>query len=113
MKVQLPATFSKITSRADRSFKIEFETRELGNEAPVLMSLLQSEGWVLFSPNEFQEKDVPDEKADAMTGQKTQAQRLRATIYRLWEQSGKKGNSEQYYQTVMEGLIDQLKEKLE
>lgn len=114
MKVTLPAILSGVASRKDRSYTLKFETRELrGTEAAILLDELQAEGWLLFSSNELSEADIPDEKADSMTGQKTQAQRLRGVIFRLWEQNGKKGNSEEYYRTVMESLIDQLKEKLE
>lgn len=115
MKVLLPATLSKVTSRKDRSYTLSFDTRELsGTEAATLLGELMNEGWLLYSPNEdLKEADVPDEKADSMTGQKTQAQRLRGVIYRLWEQSGKKGNSNEYYLSIMESLIDQLKERLE
>lgn len=114
MKVTLPAILSGVASRKDRSYTLKFETRELrGEEAAILLDQLQAEGWLLFSSNELKEADIPDEKADSMTGQKTQAQRLRGVVYRLWEQNGKKGNSEEYYRTVMESLIDQLKEKLD
>lgn len=114
MKVLLPVILSGVASRKDRSYSLKFETRELrGTEAAILLDELQAEGWLLFSPNELTEADIPDEKADSMTGQKTQAQRLRGVIYRLWEQNGKKGNSEEYYRSVMESLIDQLKERLE
>lgn len=114
MKVMLPAILSGISSRKDRGYNLKFETRELrGSEASLLLEQAHNEGWLLFSPNELKDTDVPDEKADAMTGQKTQAQRLRGTIYRLWEQKGKKGNFEEYYRSVMESLIDNLKEKLE
>ena len=37
-----------------------------------------------------------------MTGQKTQAQRLRGVIFRLWEQNGNKGDSETYYRAMLE-----------
>lgn len=113
MNVQLPATFSKITSRVDRSYKLEFETRELGEDVATLMTLLQNEGWLLFSPNELQETDVPDEKADSMTGQKTKSQRLRGVIFKIWESKGSNGSFETYYQNYMEVLIGQLKEKIE
>lgn len=115
MKVLLPAQLTKVSSRSDRSYKMEFSTRELsGSEAAALLGQLMQEGWLLYSPNDdVTEADIPDEKADSMTGSKTQAQRLRGVIYRPWEQNGKKGNSEEYYRSVMESLIDQLKEKLE
>ena len=115
MIVKLPAIFSKVTSRADKSYKLEFETRELsGNDASILLGLLQQEGYLLYSPNnDITETDVPDEKADTMTGRKTQAQRLRAVIYRIWESKGSNGSFETYYQSYMEKVIDQLKEKIE
>ena len=104
-----------MASRKDRSYTLKFETRELsGESASALLGLIHNEGHLLFSPNDdLEEADIPDEKADSMTGQKTQAQRLRGVIYRLWEQNGKRGNSEDYYRSVTESLIDQLKAKLE
>lgn len=115
MIVKLPAIFSKVTSRADKSYKLEFETRELsGNDASILLGLLQQEGYLLYSPNnDIEEADIPDEKADTMTGRKTQAQRLRAVIYRIWESKGSNGSFETYYQSYMEKVIDQLKEKID
>ena len=115
MKITLPAILSGVASRKDKSYTLKFETRELrGQDAAMLLDYLQSEGYLLFSPNDdITEADIPSEKADAMIGKKTQAMRLRGVIYRLWEQRGSEGNSEEYYRTVMESLIDQLKEKLE
>lgn len=113
MKAQLPAIFNKITSRADGSYKLEFESRELsGADATVLLGMLRQEGWLLFAPNKIQEQDIPDEKADAMTNQKTQAQRLRAVIYKIWEGAGSSSSFETYYQSYMERIIDQLKERI-
>lgn len=95
--------------------KLEFETREFsGSEAAALMEQRNKEGWLIFSPrDDLTEADIPDEKPDAMVGTKTQAQRLRAVLYRLWEQSGKKGEFEDYYRSKMENVIEQLKEKLQ
>lgn len=115
MKALLPASLKKVSSRADRSYDLTFTTRELaGEEASFLLGQLQTEGWLLYSANDdIENADVPDEKADAMVGQKTQAQRLRAVIYVLWEQRGSKGNFEEYYRTYLEGIIEQVKAKLE
>lgn len=114
-KFSLPVVFIKPVFKADRSVRLEFETRELnGDEIAVLADHRQTEGWMVYSSdNDIKEADIPDEKPDAMVGTKTQAQRLRGVIYRLWEQNGKKGDSESYYKSVMENLIDQLKDKLE
>lgn len=115
MKVLLPATLSKVASRKDRSYTLSFDTRELsGNEAATLLGELMNEGWLLYSPNEdLTEEDVPDEKADSMTGSKTQAQRLRSTLYVLWKQRGQNGSFESFYRSNMETIIELIKEKLE
>lgn len=80
----------------------------------MLMDLLQSEGYLLFSPNDdLTEKDIPAEKADALVGKKSQAQRIRNTIYVLWEQRGRKGKFDDFYDAITESIIDQLKDKLD
>lgn len=115
-KIILPVLFVNPVFKVDGSVKLIFETRELsGVDIAVLADYRMKEGWLMFGANEkdLKEAEVPNEKADPMTGQKTQAQRLRGTIYRLWEQNGKKGDSESYYKSIMESLIEQLKEKLE
>jgi hypothetical protein len=113
-KVILPAILSGVASRKDKSYSLKFDTRELsGESASILLDLLQQEGYLLFSPNDdFTEADVPDEKADSMTGRKTQAQRLRGVIFKIWESKGSNGSFETYYQSYMESIIDQLKEKI-
>lgn len=115
MKVHLPAILSGVASRKDKSYTLKFETRELkGTEAAMLLDYLQSEGYLLFSPNDdITEADIPKEKADASMGAKSPSQRQRAIIYRLWEQRGKEGDFEAYYRSKMEYLNDLLKEKLD
>lgn len=116
MKIVLPAVFSRPVFRADGSVKLEFDTREFsGEEAATLMEQRQKEGWLLFSPNKdiTEITDIPDEKADSMTGQKTQAQRLRGVIFRVWEKKGKPGDSESYYRSYMERIIEREKANLD
>ena len=116
MKVAYASKIEKVETRADRTLKIVIGTsREMSaEEKTVLFSLADQEGYTLHSmDNDLTEKDIPDEKPEKMTGSKTRAQRLRGAIYVLWEQSGKKGSSEDHYQRVMEGIINQVKEKLE
>lgn len=114
MKVILPAVFTRPVFRADGSVKLEFDTREFGGEdATTLMEQRQKEGWLLFSPNEMEVVDIPDEKADSMTGQKTQAQRLRGVIYKVYEKRGKQGDFESFYRAYMERLIEREKSNLD
>jgi len=117
MKTLLPAGLKKVSSRADRSYDLTFSTRELGGEeAAFLLDQIHNEGWLLWALNEsdVSETDIPDEKADSMTGQKTQSQRLRACIYILWQQRKKSTKTfEAFYSHFMEQLINQVKDKLE
>lgn len=114
-KFSLPVQFIKPVFKIDRSVRLEFETRELsGMEIGILADSRQTEGWLVFSSNDdIKEEDIPDEKADPMMGSKTQAQRVRAVLYRIWEQQGKKGDFESYYKSATEKIIEQLKEKLD
>lgn len=114
MKVLLPASLTKVETRADRSIKLVFETRELGEDSVTLFKLAHSEGWLVFSPtDDIEDTDIPDEKADSMTGTKTQAQRLRASLFVLWQQRGAKGDFENYYKSMTEKFIETVKEKLD
>lgn len=115
MKVVLPAVFTKPIFRVDGSVSLVFDTREIaGSEAAILMDQRQKEGWLLFSPNKDMDiVDVPDEKADSMTGQKTQAQRLRGVIYKIFEKRGKQGDFETFYKSYMERIIEREKVNLD
>lgn len=114
--VKLPAIFDAARSRKDRSFRLEFETRELGGEdAAALFSHLHSEGWLLYAANEddIDAVEVPTVKADAGTGQKTPSQRLRSVLYIYFKQLGEPGDFEDFYRTRLERVIDSYKDLLD
>lgn len=114
MKVTLSAQLLKVESRVDKTYKLIFNTQELqGDEAAKLLPLLMSQGWLLFSPVELEEEDVPEYKPDKLTGQKSQAARIRGALYRKWEQQGKKGDFEMFYNIATERYLDQIKASLE
>lgn len=110
--IQVPASVQNMNPRADRSWKLVFETgRELtGEEVKLLTDNFQGEGWLLFSPNEIQTADVPDVDVEE-TGKKP-SQRLRNVIYRLWEHQGSHGDFEMFYRVSMERAINNVKERL-
>jgi hypothetical protein len=98
--------------RADRSWRLQFETRELtGDEVKILADNFQGEGWLLFKPNEFVVAEIPTTEADS--GTKSQSQRLRDVIFIMWKQKGGRGDYETYYRLTMEKLIEYIKDKLE
>lgn len=111
--IEIPAQPVDLKPKADRSWKLTFETRELnGSEVALLADNFQGEGWLLFKPNDhINPSEIP--KAIADSGSKSQSQRLRDVIFILWKQQGGKGDFEMYYRTQMEKLIEYVKQKLE
>jgi len=111
--LQVPAQIVDFKPRADMSVKISFETRQLtGDEAALLMDNFRGEGWLVYKPNtEVSLPDLPEGVAE--TGTKSPSQRLRAVLYILWQQNGKKGEFESFYRTEYEKLIEFFKSKLE
>lgn len=114
--VGLPAILTGIKSRADRSWSLGFDTRELtGDHASTLTGLLQAEGYLIFAPNRqsADSLDIPEIGVDAGISSKTPSQRLRAVLYVLWEQRGSQDTFEQFYHSSMERIVDSVKAKLE
>lgn len=111
--VQVPAIVINMNPRADRSWRIAFETRELtGDEVKILVNNFQGEGWLVFKPNaDVNPTDIPESPAES--GTKTPSERLRGVTYILWKQKGAKGDFQAFYNTTMERLIEYMKSKLE
>jgi hypothetical protein len=112
---KVPAIFTGIKSRKDRSYSLTFETREFsGSDAAELLALQQTEGWLLFAPtDDIDEAVIPAEKANAELGSKTPGQRLRGVLFILWQQTGKGEDFEDFYRKKMEAIIDQVKARLD
>lgn len=112
---QVPALIEKVSTRADRSIHIEVSTQELSDEdAATLFGFRSKLGYMLFAEAEISpEQAQTPEYVPEFKGDKTPAQRLRAVMYRLWEQQGKQGSSEQFYRERMEEIIEHFKKKLD
>ena len=111
--IQVPAQVINMNPRADRSWRLQFETRELsGNEVKVLADNFQGEGWLVFKPNSdgVLQDEIPDKDADS--GIKSQSERLRAVIFILWKQNGSKGDFDTFKKVYFEKLIEFVKSKL-
>lgn len=111
--VQLPASVIDMKPKADKSWKLSFETRELtGPEVSLLAENLQGEGWLVYSPNELSTRDIPQEAVES--GAKSQSKRLRDVIFILYKQRNEPGGDfESFYRVQMEKLVDFVKSKLE
>jgi len=114
--VTLPAVFSGIQSKVDRSYKLTFNTRELsGDYAAELLRMNMAECWLIVAPSEkdADQAEVPEGKPETGSTGKTPSQRLRAVLFVLWKQLGSNGDFEDYYRTQMERFIEIVKSNLD
>lgn len=111
--IQLPVLITGLSTKVDGSIKIVLETRELKpNVAAEVFALRGMEAWALLAPDMIKDATLPDEKPDPAIGTKTPSRRLRACLYKLWEQNRNSEDFENFYRTKMEQIIDQVKERL-
>lgn len=116
-KIQLPynATKAAVKPLSDGSVKIEIHSqREMTDEELTqMMSIRGTTGWVLFAPQQMKDEDVADlgEIEAEFPGQKSTSQRLRNTLYRVWETTDQKTDFEVWRVAKMEHVIQQLKDK--
>ena len=97
-------TITKISTLKDRSVKIEIVTREM---PPKDLAEL------FFSVNnEITSIDIPEDHWDT----KSQSQRLRSVLYRVWESDPKKKEKYStftlFYNSMLEMMIENAKEKI-
>jgi len=110
--LQIPATMTGASTLSDGGMSLRFHTQELQDEEAVEVMKHRNEfGYLLFSPNEFQDKDIP--KGEAEYEGKTPSQRLRAVLFVYWQQIGAKGDFENFYRTRMDKIVEQVKAKLD
>jgi hypothetical protein len=119
---QVPAELVKAEMRAlTKDAKLTFNTQQ--EVPPELLTKIIGNtgktGWLSFLVGErrIDSLDIltlPDIEIEK--GEKTKSQRLRASIYVLWQKekalNATKHTSEEYYNVKMEQLIDFIKEKI-
>lgn len=115
MKITLPAIISAPKFRKDKSVSISFSSRELSpEEAMTILTLAETEGYLVFSQNEIQDSEIPKGNSELET--KSQSQRIKAVLYKLYMQDTKEqkfiGSFESYYQDKTEKYITFLKDKI-
>ncbi len=113
---QVGAIFEKASTLKDGSLRITFDTQEVDAEKMAkAFELRKTLGHLIFAkPNSTIE--IPEEKPRGIPdppNMKSRSQRLRAILYRVWEQRGKPGTSESFYNMVMDEIIDQYLAELE
>lgn len=114
----LPAILETYASLKDKTIKLVFYTQELTPENLVgISSHLQKFGYLAFKEDHFKESEkrvLENLESDYNETGKTKGQRLRAVLYRNFEQDdlGYKVFDD-YYNRKMEELINHYKSKLD
>lgn len=113
--LQVASEISKVETMRNGALRLKIDTQEnIPSEVRMkLMGMTEKLGWFTFSVRQIEATDLidlPEIKRDE--DEKSPAQRLRASIYMLWQQEGSTGDFETYYRSKMDKLINWIKEKL-
>lgn len=101
-----------IRALKDGSLGVSFGTPELSPEEKAEFMRLQGVNLIAeFLP--LDEKDAPKYIIDKEIEQKTPGNRLRNTLYVLWQQEGGKEEFDDFYKKYMEKFINAIKERLD
>jgi len=112
---QAPAQIQGISTLKDRTLKITaYISKELPAEDKTkLFDLEQLEGWLLFSPNIIQLKDVPLEDAKVDKIRKSSSERLYNVLFVEYSQSHKDTTGFNLWrESEMEKIIEDRKSRL-
>lgn len=111
---QVPAIIRKIQSLKDRSFKLSIECQELPPQEMVsVFELNEKEGWLVFSENDIDKSNIPEENAPEFKNDKSPSQRLRSVVFVYWDKmTDKKIPFDTYWKMWVEKQINNIKDKL-
>lgn len=109
---QIPAILDGISPRKDGSMTLRFVTNEITDvkDKTKLMGFYQSFGWCQFSDQSIHQ--VPDKPAVREAGDKSQSQRLRASLFVLWKQRYSDVPFDNWYSIQMEKIINRIQSEL-
>lgn len=117
--IVLKAQVESVATRKDRTIKLAFSTQELkGKDAAELLDLQNELVTLGISPKGLDEDDIEllrENKfgIEDIPNQKSKSQTLRSVLYLLYQQNPKNFTTFQnYYDNVMNQLIEHYKEKL-
>lgn len=116
MKIIFDATLEGLSTRMDNTIKVTIGTQELNDEQGLgLMKLRGKFIKVLLSDSAIEQKEV--EAVDSLpikdeSNNKSNSQRLRSTLFVLWQQSGTKVSFDDFYNAKMNEIIEHFKSKL-
>jgi len=114
--IQIAAQVTSIKSRVDKSWSITFSTPELSPSQMMDLGSMNGKECVLgINLNAFtQEEEKMIDEIKVEDGIKSNSQRLRAVLYRRWEQQPEGYKTfALYYDSFMEQIINFYKSKLQ
>lgn len=113
-------TLDGVSRRKDRSITLRLTTaiEQTSEDLKVLDLMYQQHILVALKPESSPFMDAEIEALDSVDvdledKSKTPSKRLRAVLYRLWEQTENDVDFKDFYKTRMEQLISMIKNKLE
>lgn len=110
----IPAGLEGARPLKDGGMSVTFHTKEMPKEEMLeLLNYFPSYGWLLFSSDEVDLKDVPKESVRPEYEGKTPAQRLRDRLFVLWKARGSKGDFDAFYRQQMEKILEVISQKIE
>jgi hypothetical protein len=113
--ILLPAYVDAINTRKDRSVKISLVTQELSpDQAGQIFNLLNHLIIAYLSEKDIDSKEADMvDKIDAELSGKTQSQRIRNVLYKLYEQDNEGYKDfKNYYYDKTERYIEHLKQRI-
>lgn len=114
MKSALPAAITKVITMRDKTIRLQVDVQEIPPEAMAeLFELHDKLGHFFFKEaffNQIELKDLPPIKFEV--GERRPSERLRATLFVLWEQAKIDEPFDNFYRKKIEEYISSIKEKL-
>ena len=108
---------AKVSTLSDGSLSLTIHTQELPEETMMrLFKLRKKPGMVLISSDGINKQEIEEvEKftSDFEVGGKTPSQRLRAVLYRVWEQTEQPYDFPIWYESQLERIINNYKATLD
>lgn len=116
--ILIPAIIESISTRADGTVKITIGTQELSQgKAGELFALTRKIAMIYISPKETvdqKEIDQVDKIDPDFTNTKTQSQRLRAVLFKMWDQNTEGFKDfDTFYKSKTDVIIEHFKSKLQ
>ena len=108
---QIPAILDGMSPLKDGGMSVRFHTNEIkSRDKAKLMDFFNVFGWLQFSDHTI--NSVPNKAAYREAGVKTPSQRLRNTLYVLWQQKYSDQPFDPWYDVQLEKIINSIKERL-